>query len=116
MAIKSYDDYYNRIKKMRRNLYMGGEKVARDDERLKGQLRVIKETYDRANDPEFEDLCVATSHITGERINRFTHIHQSKEDLLKKQMMTRLLSQRVGGCIMRCMGINDDGFQRKVRG
>ena len=106
MAIKSYDDYYNRIKKMRRNLYMGGEKVARDDERLKGQLRVIKETYDRANDPEFEDLCVATSHITGERINRFTHIHQSKEDLLKKQMMTRLLSQRVGGCIMRCMGID----------
>jgi 4-hydroxybutyryl-CoA dehydratase/vinylacetyl-CoA-Delta-isomerase len=106
MAIKSYDDYYNRIKKMGRNLYMAGEKVGRDDERLQGQLRVIKETYDRANDPEFQDLCTATSHLTGEKINRFTHIHQSIDDLLKKQMMTRVLCHGVGGCIMRCMGID----------
>ncbi|MEA1970809.1 MAG: 4-hydroxyphenylacetate 3-hydroxylase N-terminal domain-containing protein [Thermodesulfobacteriota bacterium] len=92
--------------KMKRNLYMGGEKVGRDDERLKGQLRVIRETYDRANDPDFEDVCTATSHLTGEKINRFTHIHQSIDDLLKKQLMTKVLSHRVGGCIMRCMGID----------
>jgi len=85
---------------------MGGERVGRDDERLNGQLRVIKETYDRANDPDYEDICTATSHLTGEKINRFTHIHQSIDDLLKKQLMTKLLSHRVGGCIMRCMGID----------
>ena len=106
MGIKTFDDYYNRIVKMKRNLYMGGEKVGRDDERLKGQLRVIRETYDRANDPDFEDVCTATSHLTGEKINRFTHIHQSIDDLLKKQLMTKVLSHRVGGCIMRCMGID----------
>ncbi|MCD6486949.1 MAG: aromatic ring hydroxylase [Syntrophobacterales bacterium] len=106
MSIKTFDDYYNRIMRMKRNLYMGGEKVGRDDERLNGQLRVIKETYDRANDPDFEDICTATSHLTGEKINRFTHIHQSIDDLLKKQLMTKVLSHRVGGCIMRCMGID----------
>lgn len=106
MAIKTYNDYFNRIKKMRKNLYIAGEKVTRDDERLSGQLRIIQETYDRANDPEWEDLCTATSHLTGEKINRFTHIHQSVDDLLKKQRMTRLLCHRVGGCIMRCMGID----------
>lgn len=89
MAIKTYNDYFSRIKKMKKNLYIAGEKVGRDDERLSGQLRIIRETYDRANDPEWEDLCTATSHLTGEKINRFTHIHQSVDDLLKKQRMTR---------------------------
>jgi len=106
MAIKTYDEYYDRLKKMNRNLYMGGQKVDRTDERLAGQLRVIKETYDRANDPEWEDLCTATSQLTGEKINRFTNIHQNTDDLLKKQLMTRLICHRVGGCIMRCMGID----------
>lgn len=104
MGIKTSEDYYNRLKKMRPNVYIDGHKVDRTDERLRAGINVIRETYDRANDPAFEDLCVATSHITGEKINRFCHIHQSKEDLLKKQLMTRLLCHRVGGCIQRCMG------------
>ena len=33
----------------------------------------------------------ATSHLTGRRINRFTHIHQSTDDLVKKSKMRRLL-------------------------
>ena len=106
MAVKTFDEYYSRLKKMKKNMYMGGEKIGRDDERIAGQLRVIKETYDLANDPEWEGLCTTTSHLTGEKINRFTHIHQSVDDLLKKQQMTRLLCHRVGGCIMRCMGID----------
>lgn len=106
MGVKTFEEYFNRLKKMKRNIYMGGEKVDRTDERLAGQLRVIRETYDRANDPEWEGLSTAISHLTGERINRFTHIHQSIDDLLKKQQMTKLLCHRVGGCIMRCMGID----------
>ena len=46
----------------------------------------------------------AISHLTGERINRFNHIHQNSDDLHKKQDMTRMLCQKVGGCIQRCMG------------
>lgn len=106
MAIKTYEAYCDRLKKMRANLYIGGEKINRDDERLQGQKRVMKETYDRANDPAFQDVCTAESHLTGDKISRFTNIHRSQEDLLSKQMMTRLLCHRVGGCIMRCMGID----------
>ena len=106
MAIKTFEEYHNRILKMRPNLYMDGQKVDRNDERLRGQLYIIKETYDCANDPAYEDLCTATSHLTGEKVNRFCHIHHSVEDLLNKQMMTRVLCHRVGGCIMRCMGID----------
>jgi 4-hydroxybutyryl-CoA dehydratase/vinylacetyl-CoA-Delta-isomerase len=106
MSIKTFDEYYDRLKKMRNNIYMGGEKVGRTDDRLAGQLRIIKETYDLAHNPDWDGLCTATSHLTGKKISRFTHIHQSVDDLLKKQEMTRLLCHRVGGCIMRCMGID----------
>jgi len=106
MGIKTYDQYLNRLKKMKRNLYLNGNKCDRTDEMLAGQLRVIRETYDRANDPDWDGLATATSHLTGEKINRFTNIHHSVDDLLKKQQMTRLICHRVGGCIMRCMGID----------
>jgi 4-hydroxyphenylacetate 3-monooxygenase/4-hydroxybutyryl-CoA dehydratase/vinylacetyl-CoA-Delta-isomerase len=104
MPVGNYENYYNRLKKMNPNIFINGEKVGRTDERLQGGLYVIKQTYDCANDPVYEDVCTATSHLTGEKINRYTHIHQSRDDLLKKQMMTRLLCHRVGGCIQRCMG------------
>ncbi len=104
--MKTFEDYYQRLLKMKPNIYIGDEIVGRDDPRIKGGMNIIRETFDRAHDPEFEDLCVATSHLTGEKINRFCHIHQSVEDLLKKQQMTRVLCHRVGGCIQRCMGID----------
>ena len=106
MGIKTFDEYYNRISKMKKNLYIGGEKVGRDDERFHGQRYIMKGTYDRAHDPKFEDICTAKSHLTGEKINRFTHIHQSVDDLLKKQLMTKILAHHMGGCVMRCMGID----------
>jgi len=106
VVIKTKEDYIERLKKMKKNVYIGGKKVDRLDERLRPGINVICTTFDMANNPEFEDVCTATSHITGEKVNRFCHIHQSKEDLLKKQEMTRLLCQRTGGCIQRCMGID----------
>lgn len=106
MAIKTKEDYIERLKKLKKNVYIGGEKVGHVDERLIPGINVVGVTFDMANNPEFEDVCTAKSHITGEKINRFCHIHQSKEDLLKKQEMTRLLCQRCGGCIQRCMGID----------
>ena len=63
----------------------------------------MKQCYDTANDPEYEDLCVI-HEPDGSVHNRCTHINQSVDDLLKKQLMTRLICHRVGGCMQRCMG------------
>ena len=104
--MKTYEEYRERLVKMKPNIWIGNEKVGRDDPRIQGGMNIIRVSYDCAYDPEFEDLCTATSHLTGEKINRFTHIHQSVDDLLKKQRMTRVLCHRVGGCIQRCMGID----------
>jgi len=99
-------DYIKGLSKMKRNLYHNGELLDRTDELQMGCINTIGTTYDEAAKPENQELCTAISHLTGERINRFTHIHQNKEDLHKKQDMTRMLCQKVGGCIQRCMGID----------
>ena len=55
--------------------------------------------------PDYADVCAVKSpHHRSTIINRCTHIHHSVEDLLKKQLMTRLICHRVGGCMQRCMG------------
>ncbi|HXP98292.1 MAG TPA: 4-hydroxyphenylacetate 3-hydroxylase N-terminal domain-containing protein, partial [Telmatospirillum sp.] len=104
MGVGTYEAYRARLLKMKPNVYLNGKQVDRSGNWIEGGCYVMKQTYDMANDPEFEDVCTATSHLTGEKINRFTHLHQSKDDLLKKQLMTRLLCHRVGGCTQRCMG------------
>lgn len=104
--MRTAEEYVEALYKMKPNIYIGDEIVGRDDWRIQGGINIIKETYKCAHDPKYEDLCTAISHFTGNKINRFTHIHQNKEDLLKKQRMTRVLSHRVGGCIQRCMGID----------
>lgn len=104
--MRTAEHYKEKLRSMRKNVYIDGELTERDDPRLLGGQNVIAETFNFAADPRYAELMTARSHITGETINRFTHIHQSVEDLLKKQEMTRLLCQHVGGCIQRCMGVD----------
>ena len=99
-------DYIKGLSKMKRNLYFDGSLLDRTDELQMDCINTIGTTYDEAAKPENQELCTAISHLTGERINRFTHIHQNKDDLHKKQDMTRMLCRKVGGCIQRCMGID----------
>ena len=104
--MRTKEDYIKGLAKMKRNIYFDGQLIDRTDELQMDCLNTIGLTYDEAENPENQELCTAISHLTGERINRFTHIHQNKEDLHKKQDMTRMLCQKVGGCIQRCMGID----------
>ncbi|NIR13450.1 MAG: aromatic ring hydroxylase, partial [Desulfobacterales bacterium] len=67
-------------------------------------IRVLSKTLDLVDHPEFKDLITATSHLTGNTINRFTHVNRSVEDLRKKQKMIRKTCHLTGGCIQRCMG------------
>ena len=102
----SGEKYRERIAKLRPNVFQQGRYIDRFDRTIVGGINVMASTYDFAMDPRFEGVGTATSHLTGEKISRFTHIHQSVEDLLNKQKMTRLYAQEVGGCVQRCMGID----------
>jgi 4-hydroxyphenylacetate 3-monooxygenase/4-hydroxybutyryl-CoA dehydratase/vinylacetyl-CoA-Delta-isomerase len=71
---------------------MGGKLVDRFDPRLVAGINVMTAIYEFSRGQEFKDSGIVVSHLTGERINRFYHIHQSVDDLLNKQKMTRLYS------------------------
>ncbi|MHA2035609.1 MAG: 4-hydroxyphenylacetate 3-hydroxylase family protein [Promethearchaeota archaeon] len=102
--MRTKEQYMKDLGKMKKNIYFNGELIDRLDERQFPCLDTIGTTFDVVDDPEYSDLILAKSHLTGETINRFTHVHQNTEDLHKKQDMTRKLCQKVGGCIQRCMG------------
>ena len=102
--MRTKEQYMKDLGKMKKNIYFNGEMIDRLDERQLPCIDTIGTTYDVVDDPEFSDLILAKSHLTGETINRFTHVHQNTDDLHKKQDMTRKLCQKVGGCIQRCMG------------
>jgi aromatic ring hydroxylase len=104
--MRTKQDFINALSKMKRNVYYDGQLIDRTDEIQMDCIDTIGTTYDEAAKPENQELMTAISHLTGERINRFTNVHQNKEDLHKKQDMTRMLCQKVGGCIQRCMGID----------
>lgn len=105
MALMTGDQYVETIRSMKRNIYMQGKKVENpvDDPILRPSLNCLKLSYDMALMPEYEDLMTTTSHLTGEKINRFSTIHMSVDDLLKKVKMQRLMGQKTGSCFQRCV-------------
>ena len=108
MAMKTPQEYEESLRKMKFNVYLMGEKVANpvDHPIIRPSMNSVMMTYELAQEPEYQDLMTATSHLTGEKINRFCHLHRNTEDLVKKVKMQRLLGQKTGACFQRCVGMD----------
>ena len=96
--LKTPEEYVQSIADLDLEIYLFGERV--DDyinhPIMRPSLDCMAMTYELALQPEYQELMLATSHLTGEKVNRFTHIHQSTDDLVKKVKMQRLLGQKTG--------------------
>ena len=101
-------EYIESLKKYKPTIYFMGRRINSvvDEPMFRPHIHAAAMTYELAHDPRYEDIMTATSHITGEKINRFTHIHQSIEDLVKKVRMMRLLGQKTATCFQRCVGFD----------
>jgi 4-hydroxybutyryl-CoA dehydratase/vinylacetyl-CoA-Delta-isomerase len=102
------EQYVESLRKMKFKVYLFGEEVENTVDNLifRPALNAMKKTYELAQDPQYESLMTATSHLTGEKINRYTHIHQSADDLIKKVKMGRLMGQKTCTCFQRCAGLD----------
>jgi 4-hydroxybutyryl-CoA dehydratase/vinylacetyl-CoA-Delta-isomerase len=69
-------------------------------------VRAAAMTYALASKEKYRDLATATSHLTGNTISRFTHVHQGIEDLIKKIKLLRVLGQKTATCFQRCVGFD----------
>lgn len=108
MALKTAQEYIDSLRKLNLNVYLLGEKVENpvDHPIIRPSLNSVAMTYELAQNPEYEDLMTATSTLTGKKINRFTHLHNSTEDLVKKVKMQRLVGQKTASCFQRCVGLD----------
>lgn len=106
--MKTAEEYVDSLRKLNLVVYMFGEKVDNvvDHPIIKPSMNAVAKTYELAGKPEFEDIMTATSHRSGKKINRFTHIHQTVEDLVKKTKMGRLMGSQTGCCFQRCVGMD----------
>jgi 4-hydroxybutyryl-CoA dehydratase/vinylacetyl-CoA-Delta-isomerase len=102
------DEYIQSLRNLKLNVYMFGEKVEDtvDNPMIRPSLNAMAMTYALAEQPEYEELMTGTSNLTGKRINRFTHLHQSTADLINKVKMQRLLGQKTASCFQRCVGMD----------
>jgi len=73
---------------------------------VRPSLRAVAMTYDCAHDPEVGPLFRVHSPLIGEEVNRFTHLHQSADDLVDKVLMQRHCGNRTGCCFQRCVGMD----------
>jgi 4-hydroxybutyryl-CoA dehydratase/vinylacetyl-CoA-Delta-isomerase len=107
-VIKTKDDYIKSLRDQKLVVYYNGKKI--DDVTTHPafipHINSAGKTYEMALEPQYEDLITATSHITGKKISRFTHIHQSVDDLIKKVQMLRLIAHETGSCFQRCVGFD----------
>ena len=108
MALKTPEQYEESLRKLNLNVWLMGERVKNvvDHPIIRPSMNSVRMTYALAQEPEHEDLMTATSHLTGQKINRFCHLHRSADDLIRKVKMQRLMGQKTAACFQRCVGMD----------
>lgn len=108
MALMTREGYIESLRKLNLKVYMFGELIDNpvDHPMIRPSMNSVAMTYELAHQEEYKDLMTTKSHLTGETINRFCHIHQSTEELIKKIKMQRLLGQKTASCFQRCVGMD----------
>ncbi len=103
------EEYILSLRNMRpRQVYAFGEKIDNivDHPLIRPSINCCAMTYKLAELPEYRALMVVKSSLTGKPINRFCHLHQSREDLINKVKMQRLCGRMTGSCFQRCVGMD----------
>jgi 4-hydroxybutyryl-CoA dehydratase/vinylacetyl-CoA-Delta-isomerase len=102
------EEYLESLRGVKKRIFLFGEEIEDYVEHpmIRPSLNAVAMTYELAGDPAHAALLTAESSLSGERVNRFTHLHQSTEDLVDKVKMQRLLGGCTACCFQRCVGMD----------
>ncbi len=107
--MRSEAEYLESIKGLNHRVFIQGEPVSDVVAHpVSGPpVQALAETYRQAaQEGEGEGLFRTRSHLSGEPINRFTHIQQSVDDLVHKILMLRRMGRQTACCFQRCAGLD----------
>ncbi len=104
--MKNGQEYIESLRNLKPVVYFLGEKVENvvDHPAFQPHVNCAALTYDLATKPEYQELLSARSPFINDRVNRWTHIHENTDDLVKKVKALRFLGQKTGACFQRCVG------------
>ncbi|MFZ5981414.1 MAG: 4-hydroxyphenylacetate 3-hydroxylase N-terminal domain-containing protein [Candidatus Zixiibacteriota bacterium] len=100
MALKTYKEYLESLRKMRSNVYKFDELI-KDVTTHPATRRTVEghgTTYKFYTDEKVGPMITTKSHLTGEPISRYLSIIQSAEDMYANSDMKRLMFNLTGTC------------------
>jgi 4-hydroxybutyryl-CoA dehydratase/vinylacetyl-CoA-Delta-isomerase len=107
MALRTYEEFKESLRRMRPNVYKFGELIE-DVTTHPATRRTIEghgHVYKLQHDPERRDMVVTQSDLIDEPISRYLSIIKSPEDQIANSRMKRLMFQTTGTCTGgRCAG------------
>ena len=108
MPLKTGREYLESVEELDLAAHMLGKKTKSlgGHGMVKPSRQAVAFTYDAAHDGATRELFRVVSPLCGEEINRFTHLHQSAEDLVNKVRMQRYCGIRTACCFQRCVGLD----------
>jgi len=108
MTLMTGDEYIESIKTLGLEANLMGAKTGTlpDHPLVEPSIRAVAATYDSAQKEEAASLFRVKSSLSGEEINRFSHLHQSTDDLVNKVKMQRYLGNITSCCFQRCVGLD----------
>ncbi len=108
MTLKTAAQYRESLNKLHPTAYILGEKVENVHEHplIKHMTAAVAKTYELEHDPEGKKHLVTKSDLINKEVSRFVAFYKSPEDLLAKVRMLKFLAHTIGGCYMRCTGMD----------
>ncbi len=106
--MKTATEYIDSLRRRNLDLWIDGERVDNpvDHHMIRPSIESVAMTYRLAHLDETVRLATAHSELTGTRVNRFTHLFASPDDLVDKVSLQRILGQATGTCFQRCVGMD----------
>ena len=106
--MKTPQEYLDSLRELKLKVFIFGEEFVNvvDNPLIRPSVNAVAKSYELALDPRYEALMTAQSNLNNRKINRFTHLHQSTDDLVNKIKMQRLMGQKTACCFQRCVGFD----------
>jgi 4-hydroxybutyryl-CoA dehydratase/vinylacetyl-CoA-Delta-isomerase len=94
------------LKHRKPRVFMNGKQVENlfENRNTRTVIESNKASYAWALDPRYQDIMSCYSPLVGERVNRYTYVSASPDDLVKKAEAGTFTAEMLGTCIYRCVG------------
>ncbi len=107
MALRTYADYIDSLRKMKPNIYKFDELIndVTTHPATRNTIEGHGQTYRLLEDPAEREILTTTSHLTGEPISRYLSVIRAPEDMYANSLLKRHMFQKTGTCTGgRCVG------------